>query len=497
MSEVAADRPTDAEGVARWLERAGVVAVALPFVDPSAIVRVKTIPLGRFVQVAETGVGLSTLFNVAMSNDRFALREGFIDGPSGDLRLRPDPAATVPLAAMPGWAWAPVDQYTQEGEPFAACPRAFATAMASRVRRIGPVRPCGLRAGVLRRGRRDDGHVRAGTSRSRIQRHRARREPPVRARRDRGDRRAGTLVAAVPSGVRRRSVRDVDRAAGSGGRGRRGDGGPADGPCGRAPTRVESRRFAPRRRGRHGNGSHLHLSLWEGERNLLSGGDGPGGMDPRGEAFMAGILGSLPALVAIAAPTVASYLRLQPHHWSGAMQCWGIENREAALRFIAGTTPSTAAGANIEVKPVDGTANPYLAVGAMLAAGLDGLQRELRLPPSTEEDPTSAVAGDRRSARRAAAARLVARGGGAPRRVVRPPRGDGGVPVRDVPRDATRRGRGVRRPGRRRGDPTDPMAVLIGNASTERRAHDEDRSDRRRRDRRALPSVPQPGSARP
>ena len=103
---------------------------------------------------------------------------------------------------------------------------------------------------------------------------------------------------------------------------------------------------------------------------------------------MAGILRSLPALVAIAAPTVASYLRLQPHHWSGAMQCWGIENREAALRFIAGTTPSTASGANIEVKPVDGTANPYLAVGAMLAAGMDGLQRELRLPPSTEEDPT-------------------------------------------------------------------------------------------------------------
>ena len=132
MSEVAADRPTDAEGVARWLERAGVIAVALPFVDPSAIVRVKTIPLGRFVQVAETGVGLSTLFNVAMSNDRFALCEGFIDGPSGDLRLRPDPAATVPIAAMPGWAWAPVDQYTQEGEPFAACPRAFATSMASR-----------------------------------------------------------------------------------------------------------------------------------------------------------------------------------------------------------------------------------------------------------------------------------------------------------------------------------------------------------------------------
>ena len=43
----------------------------------------------------------------------------------------------------------------------------------------------------------------------------------------------------------------------------------------------------------------------------------------------------------------------------------------------------------MEVKPVDGTANPYLAVGGMLAAGLDGIEHALRLPPSTEEDPTS------------------------------------------------------------------------------------------------------------
>ncbi|MGH2541050.1 MAG: glutamine synthetase, partial [Actinomycetota bacterium] len=116
--------------MARWLEEAGVVAVALGFVDPAAIVRVKTVPVGRFAQVATSGVGLSTLFNVAMSNDRFALLPGFIDGPSGDLRLRPDPAATVPLAALPGWAWSPVDQYTQEGEPFPACPRRFARRMA-------------------------------------------------------------------------------------------------------------------------------------------------------------------------------------------------------------------------------------------------------------------------------------------------------------------------------------------------------------------------------
>jgi glutamine synthetase len=122
-------RPTEASEVAAWLEEAGVAAVVLGFVDPSTIVRVKTVPVARFVQVASTGVGLSTLFNVAMSNDEFALLPGYIDGPSGDLRLRADPAATVPLAAMPGWAWAPVDQYTQAGAPYPGCPRAFARRM--------------------------------------------------------------------------------------------------------------------------------------------------------------------------------------------------------------------------------------------------------------------------------------------------------------------------------------------------------------------------------
>jgi glutamine synthetase len=373
--------------VARHLEDAGVAAVALGFVGPSAIVRVKTVPIGRFAQVAVSGVGLSTLFNAGMSNDRFALLPGYIDGPSGDLRLRPDPSATVPLAAMPGWAWAPVDQYTQDGEPFAACPRAFARRMSD----VFADRGLSVRAAyefefsVGTRGA-DGGFAPAhrGPGYSDIalvgnhdfaldlittmeaqdlglqQFHPeyadgqfelsiAPREP---------------VAAADAAMVVRQTVRAV------------------------AARHGWSASFAPRVEADTGNGTHLHLSLWEGDRNLLSGGDGPSGMQERGEAFMAGILTELPKLVAVAAPTCASYLRLQPDHWSGAMQCWGTENREASLRFIAGATPSTAGGANVEIKPVDGTANPYLAVGAMMAAGLHGLDTGDHLPPSTEEDPT-------------------------------------------------------------------------------------------------------------
>ena len=77
-------------------------AVVLGFVDPSMIVRAKVVPIRRFAAAATAGVGLSTLFNAAMSNDQFALLAGYIDGPSGDLRLRADASATVPLAALPG-----------------------------------------------------------------------------------------------------------------------------------------------------------------------------------------------------------------------------------------------------------------------------------------------------------------------------------------------------------------------------------------------------------
>ena len=78
-----------------------------------------------------------------------------------------------------------------------------------------------------------------------------------------------------------------------------------------------------------GNGSHMHLSLWRDDENLMTGGDAPGGMQADGASFVAGIRDELPALMALVAPSVPSYVRLQPGHWSGAYTAWGIENREA------------------------------------------------------------------------------------------------------------------------------------------------------------------------
>ncbi|MBO2450765.1 glutamine synthetase [Actinomadura barringtoniae] len=138
-----------------------------------------------------------------------------------------------------------------------------------------------------------------------------------------------------------------------------------------------------------GNGMHVHFSLWRDGRNQMAGGDGPYGLGPAGEAFAAGVLAHLPGLLAIGAPSVASYLRLVPSHWAGAFACWGLENREAALRFVTGAAGSHSGAANFEVKSFDGAANPYLTVAGLLAAGSAGLAEDAVLPKPVDVDPAT------------------------------------------------------------------------------------------------------------
>jgi glutamine synthetase len=154
--------------------------------------------------------------------------------------------------------------------------------------------------------------------------------------------------------------------------------------------------FAPKvLAGKVGNGGHVHLSLWRDGVNAMTGGDRRYGTTAAGESFAAGILTHLPALLAVGAPSVASYLRLVPSHWAGAFVCWGLENREAALRFITGVVGDRPQAANFEVKSFDAAANPYLALAALIAAGRDGLGVAATLPEPVDVDPASLDPADR------------------------------------------------------------------------------------------------------
>jgi glutamine synthetase len=97
------------------------------------------------------------------------------------------------------------------------------------------------------------------------------------------------------------------------------------------------------------------------------------------------VLAHLPALCALVAPSVNSYSRLRPYSWAGAFACYGPENREAAVRVI--TPRRGPASGNVELKTCDGSANPYLALAGVIAAGLDGVRRGLAPGDPVEVDP--------------------------------------------------------------------------------------------------------------
>ena len=111
------------------------------------------------------------------------------------------------------------------------------------------------------------------------------------------------------------------------------------------------------------------------------------GVSALGYHFIAGVLDHLPALLALTCPSVNSYRRLQPHFWSSAYTAWGPDNREAAVR-VPSTYPSDRAGStNAELKASDSSSNPYLALGGLLAAGLDGVTRGLEAGEPVLLDP--------------------------------------------------------------------------------------------------------------
>jgi glutamine synthetase len=136
-----------------------------------------------------------------------------------------------------------------------------------------------------------------------------------------------------------------------------------------------------------GNGAHLHASLWANGENAFADPDGRFGLSQAGYHFLAGVLAHLPGLVALTCGSVNSYRRLAPQMWSGAYACYGPDNREAAVRVCS---PIGRMGSvNLELKPCDSTGNPYLALGAFIHAGLDGIRRSLDPGEPLSVDPAS------------------------------------------------------------------------------------------------------------
>jgi len=142
-----------------------------------------------------------------------------------------------------------------------------------------------------------------------------------------------------------------------------------------------------------GNGAHLHASLWSAGSNAFTDPAGPLGLSPLGHHFLAGVLAHLPGLVALSCGSVNSYRRLAPSMWSGAFTCYGMDNREAAIRVCSPIGP--AGSVNLELKPCDSSGNPYLALGGFIHAGIDGIRRSLDPGEPLSVDPATLSSSER------------------------------------------------------------------------------------------------------
>jgi glutamine synthetase len=374
--------------IAEQLAEQGVVGVTVVWADNNGISRSRTVPISRLESVAESGIGITPLFAVFDSHDAITFGHERLGTPSGDIRLVPQLDLLVRLSGQPGFAWAPGRQVAADGSPWPYDQRGLLERQVERAERLG--------FSVL-----------AGYE---LEFQLCRPEPGTEQLRPVHEGPSyGPLRTLAVDEFAEQLLRDLD------GNGIvvnqfHGEYGPgqfelsivAADPVTAADHQLLARQtihaaarahglrasFAPLvELGQVGNGWHLHTSVSREGQNLLSGGSGVEGMRPEGAAFLAGLLRDLPAVVAVTAPSLSSLQRRRPGYWSGAYGFWGVENREAALRLVPGSALVGAGNANIELKPSDASANPYLAIAAVVAAGLGGIEDGLTPPEPVQADP--------------------------------------------------------------------------------------------------------------
>jgi glutamine synthetase len=130
--------------------------------------------------------------------------------------------------------------------------------------------------------------------------------------------------------------------------------------------------------GDNGTGMHVHQSLWKGGQNLFYSEGGYAELSQEALYYIGGLLTHVDALLGLCAPTTNSYRRLVPHYEAPVNIAFSKRNRSAAVRIpIYFSGPAAAASKRVEFRCPDASCNPYLAFGAMLMAGLDGIRRKI------------------------------------------------------------------------------------------------------------------------
>jgi len=356
-------------------QAADIRSVRFLYCDHANIVRGKSAHAAALADCLESGIGLTVAMQAFTLTDRLA--GGTRLGPVGEIRLVPDPRTFALLPYAPREARLLCDMHSLDGRPWALCPRAFLIDMVDRAGQQGlRVEAAFEYEFYLARQLEDGRYVPADDS--------------LCFSSDGMDRQ-GAVIGAILDALEQQNLepRQYYPELGPGQQELTIQHAPMLQAADRQIAVRETVRavalqhgltasFAPKPfADQAGNGCHVHMSLWNGNRNALYDPSSSTGLSTSGRAFVAGILTHLPALLAVTCPSVNSYMRLAPNMWSSAYTCWGLDNREAAVRVASPFKGRVEASTNIEIKAVDGSANPYLALGVIVAAGLDGLRRGL------------------------------------------------------------------------------------------------------------------------
>jgi glutamine synthetase len=373
--------------ILRRAARGDVRLVRFLYCDNGGIIRGKATHMDGLSARLETGIGLTVAMQAMSLLDELSSVEGM--GPVGEIRLVPDPATFTVLPYAPRSATMHVEMRDLSGAPWAACPRSFlrrqVEALASEgmslqcawelefslaVAEGDRFRPadeslCFSTIGMATAAEYMDNVVSClETQGIAVEQY----YPELGHGQQELSIRHAPAMQAVDNHLRlRETVRNVARRHGF-------------------VASLAPKPFPEQA----GNGAHLHFSLWDPDgRNLFFEGDDRYQLSRTGYQFIGGILAHLPALLALTCPSVNSYRRLGPQRWSSAFTCYGPDNREAAVRVASPFRGQEMASVNLELKASDCSSNPYLALGGLIAAGLDGVRRGLDPGEPLLVDPAS------------------------------------------------------------------------------------------------------------
>lgn len=377
---------TQPEDLVSQLTDQGVVGVGIGWADNNGIVRSRTVPTAELAAAVRRGVGVTAAFGVFDSHDGITFAHEGLSTPSGDVRLMPvvdGPAGVVPLAGQPGLAWVPGRQVAADGSPWPYDQRSVLEGQVEAAAAAG----FEVRAGfevemVLAR----EGEEFVPAHRGPAYSANALRDVDEFVRQLLGDLAAnglsiGQLHAEYGESQVELALSPLDPVAAC-------DAQLLARQTIHAAARAHGLRvsFAPvTTTAGAGNGWHLHTSLVRDGRNALTG-DGEHGLSDVGRGYLAGLLRELPGIIAVTAPSTGSLLRRRPGYWAGAFAFWGVENREAALRLVPSSPLLGPDHTNVELKACDASANPYLALAVVIAAGLAGVADGAELPDPIQQD---------------------------------------------------------------------------------------------------------------